>query len=125
MFNSKIAILLAIFMLSLPVRAEDMSYLLNSTPAQRAAAQSRFMHNKLGLSAQKQSEVEAINLEFAEKVEPILKGSNNIFAKIYDLKNIQEQKELVLKRVFDQQQFQLYSDLKDELKEAVKAELSH
>jgi hypothetical protein len=124
MLKIKCATLLALSVLSSPVNAEDLSYFLNSTPGQRAEAQTRFMKNRLGLSAEKLAEVHAINLQFAEKAEPVIKGPDNLFVKIYDIKNLQEQKDDLLSHVFSKQQFQLYSDLKDELKAAVKADLT-
>ncbi|MBP0132142.1 MAG: hypothetical protein ITD31_01975 [Nitrosospira sp.] len=123
--KTKFSILLFLMIYSFHANADGMAYLLNSTPNQRAESQTRFMKNKLGLSDEKVNEIRAINLQFAEKAEPILKGSSISFIKMNDMKNIQKQKDAALHHVLTEQQFQLYSNSKDELKDALKADLTH
>ena len=125
MSKLKFARIFILFILACPAHADDMAYLVNSTPSQRAESQSRFMQTKLGLSEQKLAEIQAINLQFAEKAEPILKGSSMSLIKMNDMKNLQEQKDQALKQVLSEPQFKLYVDSKDELKDAVKTDLSH
>lgn len=125
MSKLKLASIFTLVILSCPVNADDMTYLVNSTPSQRADSQTRFMKNKLGLSDSKLAEVQAINLQFAEKADPIIKGSSMSLIKMNDMKNLQEQKDQALQQVLNEQQFQLYANSKDELKEAVKTDLTH
>lgn len=125
MSKLKLASIFTLVILSCPVNADDMAYLVNSTPSQRADSQTRFMKNKLGLSDSKLAEVQAINLQFAEKADPIIKGSSMSLIKMNDMKNLQEQKDQALQQVLNEQQFQLYANSKDELKEAVKTDLTH
>lgn len=125
MSKLKLASIFTLVILSCPVNADDMTYLVNSTPSQRAESQTRFMKNKLGLSDSKLAEVQAINLQFAEKADPIIKGSSMSLIKMNDMKNLQEQKDQALQQVLNEQQFQLYANSKDELKEAVKTDLTH
>ncbi|TRX01621.1 hypothetical protein [Candidatus Methylobacter oryzae] len=105
--------------------AEDMSYLLNSTPTARAAAQTRFMKTKLNLSQDDVAKVQAINQQYAEKIEPILKGSSMVFFKMHDIKAILEQKDDDLRNVLTPGQFDVYANAKDELKQAVRQDLGH
>jgi hypothetical protein len=116
--------LLFLFFTSI-VSAEDMTYLLQSSPGQRAESQTRFMKTKLDLSDDVAIKVEAINLEYAEKVEPVLKGSSLALIKKHDIEGIQEQKDNALRLVLTAQQFDIYVNSKDELKQALKQDLSH
>jgi len=116
--------LLFLFFTSI-VSAEDMTYLLQSSPGQRAESQTRFMKTKLDLSDDVAIKVEAINLEYAEKVEPVLKGSSLALIKKHDIEGIQEQKDNALRLVITAQQFDIYVNSKDELKQALKQDLSH
>ena len=116
--------LLFLFFTSI-VNAEDMTYLLQSSPSQRAESQTRFMKTKLALSDDVAIKVKAINLEYAEKVEPVLKGSSLALIKKHDIEGIQEQKDNALRLVITAQQFDIYVNSKDELKQALKQDLSH
>lgn len=107
------------------VSAEDMTYLLQSSPGQRAESQTRFMKTKLALSDDVAIKVETINLEYAEKVEPVLKGSSLALIKKHEVEGIQEQKDNALRLVLTAQQFDIYVNSKDELKQALKQDLSH
>ena len=116
--------LLFLFFTSI-VSAEDMTHLLQSSPGQRAESQTRFMKTKLVLSDDVAIKVETINLEYAEKVEPVLKGSSLALIKKHDIEGIQEQKDNALRLVLTAQQFDVYVNSKDELKQALKQDLSH
>lgn len=114
------------FSLSIPVaQADDMAYLLNSTPTERAASQTRFMKTKLALSQDEVTKVQKINQEYAEKVEPVLKSSSIGFLKMRDIKAILEQKDDTLRSILTPEQFDIYADAKDELKQALQQDLTH
>jgi hypothetical protein len=118
-----IALLLSLF---IPIAsAEDMSYLLNTTPTERAASQTRFMKTKLNLSQDDVAKIQAINQQYAEKVEPVLKGSSIGFLKMRDIKAILEQKDDSLRSVLTPEQFEIYANTKDELKQAMQQDLEH
>lgn len=118
-----IALLLSLF---IPIAsAEDMSYLLNTTPTERAASQTRFMKTKLNLSQDDVAKVQTINQQCAEKVEPVLKGSSIGFLKMRDIKAILEQKDDSLRGVLTPEQFDVYENAKDELKQAMQQDLKH
>ncbi len=120
----KLAIVL--FSLSMPIaHAEDMAFLLDSTPTQRAASQTRFMKTKLNLSQDELAKIQAINREYAEKVEPVLKGSSIGLLKMRDIKAILEQKDDALRNVLSPEQFENYANAKDELKQALEQDLKH
>jgi hypothetical protein len=105
--------------------ADDMSFLVNTSAKDRADSQTHFMQNKLNLNEDEVLKVRAINLEFAEKADPIIKGSENAFFKMKDMKNIQSDKDEALEKVLTQDQFKLYSQSKDELKSQMEKDLKH
>ncbi|HEY8035832.1 MAG TPA: hypothetical protein VIF37_09620 [Methylobacter sp.] len=114
------------FSLSTPIaHADDMAYLLNSTPTERAASQTSFMKTKLNLSQDDVVKVQKINQEYAEKIEPVLKGSSIGFFKMRDIKTILEQKDDTLRSVLTPEQFDIYANAKDELKQALQQDLKH
>ncbi len=115
-----------LFLLSIPIaHAEDMAYLLDSTPTERAASQTRFMKTKLNLSQDEVTKVQQINQEYAEKVESVLKSSSIGFLKMHDIKAILEQKDDTLRSVLTAEQFEIYENAKDELKQALRQDLTH
>ncbi len=114
------------FSLSTPIAyADDMAYLLNSTPTERAASQTRFMKTKLNLSQDEVAMVQKINQEYAEKIEPVLKSSMIGFLKMRDIKAILERKDDTLRNVLTPEQFDIYANAKDELKQALQQDLKH
>jgi hypothetical protein len=124
MRRSKLTIAL-LFSLFIPMaNAEDMAYLLNSTPTERAASQTRFMKTKLSLSQDDATKIQIIKQEYAEKIEPVLKGSSIGLLKIHDIKAIWEQKDDTLRSVLTSEQFDVYTNAKDELKQAMRQILS-
>lgn len=106
-------------------QANDMDYLLHTTPTERAALQTRFMQSQLGLTAETTAQVQSINQKYAEKSEPVLKGSSNSISKMLDMKEIQEQKEADLRTVLTAAQFEAYQNSKNALKAAMQHDLQH
>lgn len=125
MRTSKLAIALFLSLFIPIANAEDMAYLLNSTPTERAASQTRFMKTKLNLSQDEVTKIQEINREYAEKIEPVLKGSGISFLKMRDIKAILEQKDDALRSVLTPGQFDVYTNAKDELKQALQQDLKH
>ena len=125
MHKSKLVFTLLFSLVTTIAFAEDMSFLLTTSPSQRAESQTRFMKNKLELSDETTLKVQAINLEYADKVEPILKGSSMGIIKKHDIEQIQEQKDMALQSILTPQQFDSYNNSKDELTEALKKDLAH
>lgn len=125
MSTSKLAIALFLSLLIPIANAEDMAYLLNSTPTERAASQTRFMKTKLNLSQDEVTKIQEINREYAKKIEPVLKGSSFSFLKMRDIKAILEQKDDALRSVLTPGQFDTYTNAKDELKQALQQDLEH
>ncbi|WP_333874832.1 hypothetical protein [Methylobacter sp.] len=125
MRTSKLIIAL-FFSLFIPIaNAGDMAYLLNTTPAERAASQTRFMKAKLNLSQDVVAKVQTINEDYAEKIEPVLKGSSIGLFKMHDIKAVLDQKDDTLRSILTPEQFDAYVNAKDELKQAMQQDLKH
>lgn len=125
MRRSKPTVALFLLLFISVANAEDMAYLLNSTPTERAASQTRFMQTKLHLSQDELIKIQAINQAYAEKIEPVLKGSSFSLVKMHDIKAILEQKDNTLRKVLTPEQFEIYINAKDELKQALEQDLKH
>jgi hypothetical protein len=91
--------------------------LKGSTPEQRAKIQDELMAAKLQLSAQQAPQVQAINLEYAQKMEPVIQGSEGPLVKLRSAKAIDQQKDAALQGVLSGEQFQKYLAAKQELRQ--------
>lgn len=102
-------------------RASLMDDLAKTTPQERAGIQTAFMKSKLGLSPEEAQKIEAINLKYAEKSEPVIKGDDGMFAKARQMKEIQSEKDAELSTALSPPQYQAYQAAKDELKQKFEA----
>lgn len=105
--------------------AQELQMLEKTTPQQRADIQTEFMTKKLSLSPEVHSQVAAINLKYAEQVQPILTGAEGPLRKMHDIKGIESQKEGELKGVLTPQQFQKYLASKEALRAHMTKALSN
>ncbi len=107
-----------------PAAEAQSSALQSSTPQQRAAIQTAFLKEKLGLDAQQAAKVAALDLQYAEKAEPILKGSAGPFAKRREMNALQAEKEAALREILTPEQFTKYEASREELREKLEEELA-
>lgn len=99
------------------VAAAQFAKLKNTTPEQRAKVQTELMKTKLKLTPEQESKVAALNLEYAQKMQPIIQGSEGPFAEMREAREINEQKEADLKKVLTTDQFTNYTAYKEEMRE--------
>jgi hypothetical protein len=113
----------------MPGRAADLEVLKNTTLAERAKAQMAMMRMKLGLTDAEAAKVAPINLKYAEKMEPIIKGSKMPLMKMRDAHEVEQQKETELKAVLTPDQFTKFlankEEMKDQLADHIRAEHGH
>ncbi|CAG4997348.1 hypothetical protein DYBT9275_01751 [Dyadobacter sp. CECT 9275] len=102
------------------VMAQNASGLRDRTPQERAKLQTEMMKSKLGLDSVQVKQVEAVNLKYALKNEPVMKSSDGRLSKFRQLKSFQNQKEAELKKIFTPAQFKQYEALQDEMKSQLK-----
>jgi uncharacterized protein YaiL (DUF2058 family) len=88
-------------------------------PDMRAKIQTEFMTKKLGLKADQIPKVQEINLKYAQKMEPVLKGNEGPLVKLRAAKAIDQDKDAELERVLSKEQYQQYLASKEEMREKV------
>lgn len=111
------AVAVLLIALAPAARASLMDDLAKTTPQERAGIQTAFMKTRLGLSPEEAQKIEAINLKYAEKTEPVIKGDDGMFAKARQMREIQAEKDAELQTALSPQQYQAYQAAKDELKQ--------
>ena len=108
---------LVVAVLASQAPAADLDALKDTTPAERAKAQTAMMKGKLGLTDAEAAKVGPINLEYAEKMEPIIKGSEGPLMKMKAVRAVEEGKEAELKGVLTADQFTKFEANKQEMME--------
>ena len=115
-----------VLLLATRVGAEGLDDLKDTTPAERAAAQTTMMKEKLSLTDEQLPKVKAINEKYAEQMDPIIKGSGGMLMKMGPMRAVEDKKEAELKGVLSDDQFQQFqamkSELRDKLMERIKAQ---
>ena len=91
--------------------------LRNTTPAERAGMQTEFMKSKLDLTPDQTRAVTDLNLKYATKMEPVIKGSERPVARLRQMRQINEQKETELNGILSPQQWQKYEAARAEMRE--------
>jgi len=97
--------------------AQQLEMLKNTTPEERAKVQTELMKTKLDLTAEQEPKVAALNLKYAEKSDPILKGSSGPFMKMRRLRKINAEKDAELKQVLTPAQYQKLQAAKEEMRQ--------
>jgi len=95
----------------------QMDKLRNTTPAERAGAQTEFMKSKLGLSPDQMRAVSDLNLKYATKMEPVIKGSSGPLVRMREMREINDEKEKELKGILSPQQWEKYEAARMEMRE--------
>ena len=90
--------------------------LKNTTPAARASLQTELMKSMLGLSAEQTRAVVDLNLKYANRMEPIIKGSSGSLAKMFQMRKINNEKEAELKRILSPLQWEKFDASRDEMR---------
>jgi hypothetical protein len=98
-------------------RAEGLEDLKDTTPAERAAAQTMMMKSKLNLTDEQTPKVQAINEKYADQMDPILKGSDMMLLKMRAMKQVEDRKEVELKGVLSDDQFLQFQAMKTEMRD--------
>jgi hypothetical protein len=119
----RLLVALAVAVLVAPAGAQ-LEVLEKTTPAQRAGAQTSYMQTMLALTPDQATKVSALNQRYAEKAEPVLKGSAWAMTKASELRSLQDAKEAELKPLLTAEQWTKYEAGKDAMKTAVEAQLA-
>ena len=103
--------------LATPAVAADLDALKDTTPAERAKAQTAMMKMKLGLSDAEAAKVGTINLKYAERMEPVIKGTEGPLVRMESMRGVEKAKEAELKGVLTADQFTKFEASKEEMME--------
>ena len=117
------AILAAALLLAVGSGAQELQKLAGSTPAQRAALQTEFMKMRLGLSDAQAPRIAAINLKYAEQMQPILQGSDGPLMKMGEARRVDQAKDAELQGVLSPEQYQKYLAAKEEMRQHMEQKL--
>lgn len=82
--------------------------LKDSTPEQRAKMQTEWMTTKLALNTSQIQQISAINLQYAQKNEPIIQSGEGKLSKFKKLKALQKEKSNALSQILDAAQYKKY-----------------
>jgi len=100
--------------------AAQQEALKNSTPDERAKMQTMMMREKLSLTPDQVPKVEAINLKYAEQMQPVINGTEGPLMKMRAAEKIVSAKEAELKQVLTPDQFPKYLAMKEEMRDKMK-----
>jgi hypothetical protein len=104
-------------LVGMPQAFAQLDELKNTTPAERASLQTELMKSKLALTPEQTQAVADLNLKYANRMEPIIKGSSNSLSKMFQMRKINNEKETELKRILSSQQWQTFDASRDEMRQ--------
>jgi hypothetical protein len=104
--------------------AQDFQALAHTTPEQRAEVQTALMKEKLGLDAAQLAKVQAINLETAQKMEPVIKGSERPLVRMRQAQAIDEQRTEALRAILTPPQLETYLASKEAMRQKLRERLA-
>ena len=90
------------------------------TPEQRAKMQTEWMTTKLALNTSQIQQVSALNLQYAQKNEPIIQSNEGKRSKFKKLKALQKEKSNALSQILDAAQYKKYQEIKDQMIQTLK-----
>ena len=100
-----------------PAGAQMLEKLKKTTPEQRAKIQTELMKAKLDLNPAQVGQVGALNLKYAQKMQPLIAGGSGPLMEMREMREINEQKEADLKKILTSDQFEKYLAAKEEMRE--------
>lgn len=94
--------------------------LANTTPEQRADRQTALMKNQLSLTPEQETAVAAINLKYARQMQSVIETGGRNRNTLRQVRDINDNKDADLKKVFDKDQYKQYEAFKDAQKDRLK-----
>jgi len=112
-----------LFVFEMPRAFAQLDELKNTTPGERASLQTELMKSKLALTAEQTQAVADLNLKYANRMEPIIKGSSNSLSKMFQMRKINNEKETEFKRILSPQQWEKFDASRDEMRQQFEAQI--
>jgi len=101
------------------VSAQSKS-LKQTTPEQRAKMQTEWMRTKLALNTKQVEQVYALNLQYAQKNDPIIQSNEGRLSKFKKMKALQNEKSNAMSQILDAGQYKKYQEAKDQMIQNIK-----
>jgi len=89
------------------------------TPEERARIQTEWMKQSLNLNESQLTQIEPLNLKYVKKMEEV-KTIPGKFGKLKKAKSIMDEKDNELKKILTKDQFNVYLEKREELKDKLK-----
>lgn len=109
-----------------PMQAQNpanLALLESTTPEERATVQTELLEKKLALDTAQLTQLSTINLKYAEKMEPVIKGNSSNWNKYRTATRFDKEKDVELKALLSATQFEAYQAYKAQLREDSKTRL--
>ncbi|HEY6987227.1 MAG TPA: hypothetical protein VH369_02520 [Bryobacteraceae bacterium] len=101
----------------IPQAFAQLDGLKNTTPVERASLQTELMKSMLALKPEQTQTVADLNLKYANRMEPIIKGSSSSLTKMFETRKINNEKEIELKGILSSQQWEKFDASRDEMRQ--------
>lgn len=87
---------------------------------ERADMQTRWMKTSLSPDSAQMVKIADLNLKYALKMDPVISGNQSKLSKLKTFKAYSEQKEGELKKILTKNQFEIYEQQKEEMKDRMR-----
>ncbi|OOQ62001.1 hypothetical protein [Mucilaginibacter pedocola] len=106
-------LLLLPILFSAPAKAQtmDAAALKKSTPQQRADWQNKMMKEDLKLTDAQYQQVSKLNLEYAQKMQPLLTSTDSKFSKGMKARSLMKEKDAKLQDILSDEQYETYKKI--------------
>lgn len=101
--------------------ADDIAGLAHTTPEQRASYQTELMTRLVDLKPAQVAPVQALNLEYAKQLDPVLKSSSSKWKRMEKARKILSKKDAAMKKALPPDQFKKYLDTKSTVQKELEA----
>ncbi|MDW7690216.1 hypothetical protein R9C00_24370 [Flammeovirgaceae bacterium SG7u.111] len=102
------------------VQAQSVEKLKDKTPEERAKIQTEKMVEKLAIEGDLEMQVYAINLKYAEAIEPLKDSEDSKVSKFQKLKSLSEDKNAEMEKVLTEDQFMAYLKMQEDMTKELK-----
>lgn len=116
----KLLLFTAVILCSPFIVSAQSKSLKQTTPEQRAKMQTEWMRTKLALNTKQAEQVYALNLQYAQKNDPIIQSNEGRFSKFKKMKALQNEKSNAMSQILDAGQYKKYQEAKDQMIQNIK-----
>lgn len=116
----KLLLFTAVILCSPFIVSAQSKSLKQTTPEQRAKMQTEWMRTKLALNTKQVEQVYALNLQYAQKNDPIIQSNEGRLSKFKKMKALQNEKSNAMSQILDAGQYKKYQEAKDQMIQNIK-----